>query len=140
MADIENQYQEYDFYNNLNMPLEVNNTSNNYPDNEQMDQNDFENNLLLGVNSNLNALLSNLKGRSESTDKTRYNSLNSSFKSPIKPTSSNFSNLDLVDAYNFLVESNTKRKYSYFSLNNSKTLNSNNNNNKERSNTYVKKK
>ena len=91
---------------------------------------------MLGVNSNLNALLSNLKGKSVSTEKTRYNSLNSSFKSPIKPNSSNFSNLGLVDAYNFLVESNTKRKYSYFSPNNSKTLN---NNNKEISNTYVKK-
>jgi hypothetical protein len=126
MTDIENHYQTYDIYNNINSPLETNDTQNNYPDNEQMDQNNFENNLLHGVNSNLNALLSNLKGNNTSTDIKRFNSLNTSFKSPTRQSSNNFSNMDLVDAYNFLVETNTKRKSSYFSPNHSKLQNNNN--------------
>ena len=100
MADNENQYQEYDYFNEVNnSPEDGLDTPNYYGDNEQIDQNNFENNLLNGVNSNLNTLLSNLKNN-KSKDINKFNTINRSLKTQSKQNSNDFSNLSLVEAFN----------------------------------------
>ena len=45
----------------------------------------------------------------------RYNNINQTRKSPIKWNTFNFSNLNLIKAYNHLIESNTKKNNNNFS-------------------------
>ena len=115
MTDNENQCQEYDYFNDINnIPEDALDKPNYYADNEQIDQNNFENNLLNGVNSNLNTLLSNLKNN-EPKDMIKYSTINTSLKTPSKQNSDDFPNLSLVEAFNKIVESNTNRNYNYIS-------------------------
>ena len=101
--NLSNNYNEQIKYN-YNIP------------NEEIKQSNFETNLINGVNENLNLLLSNLKTNKES--QKIYYPLNSKIKSPmrIKPAN-NFPELNLVDAYNFILENNAKKNNDYFSQN-----------------------
>ena len=111
----DNNYQQIEFNNNINFTSQSQDQNQNYfPTKENLTQNNYDNNILNGLNSNLDVLLSNLK-QNTSSERMRYNTVNSKLKSPIKPNSNDFSKLGLVEAYNYLVESNTKRKNNYFS-------------------------
>ena len=109
----DDNFQQIEFNNNINFTPKIPN-QNNFPVNGNLSQNNYGNNLLHGLNSNLDTLLSNLK-QNTSTDRIKYNASNSKMKSPIKVQSNNISNLGLVEAYNYLVESNSKRNNNYFS-------------------------
>ena len=86
--------------------------------NEEIKQTSFETNLLHGVDSNLNLLLSNLK-KNNQNDRIYY-PLHSKMKSPMKiKSTNNFSELNLVDAYNNLIEKNTQQNSGYLSQNES---------------------
>ena len=104
--DNENNYQQYEFNDKLNLPQRNINSQN-----DLEEQNSFQNDLLHGVNSNLNMLLSNLT----STNRIRSNTFNNKETSPIKINSNNFSNLNLVEAYDYLIENNLTRKNNYLS-------------------------
>ena len=82
----ENNYEQIEFNNNMGYSSENLNLPNYSPLNEEIDQNqnDYNSNILNGLNSNLNVLLSNLKGNNVSSDRMRYNGTTPKIKSPIK--------------------------------------------------------
>ena len=82
--------------------------------NEELKQTSDETNLINGVDENLNLLLTNLKYNSP---KERiYYPLNSKILSPMKIHSQNkLSDLNLVDAYNSLIENNSFKSNDYLS-------------------------
>ena len=99
--------------NNNNNYIQSNKTDYNSL-NEELKQTSDETNLINGVDENLNLLLTNLKYNSP---KERiYYPLNSKIRSPMKIHSSNkLSDLNLVDAYNSLIENNSFKSNDYLS-------------------------
>ena len=94
--------------------------------NEEIKQESYETNLLNGVDSNLNLLLSNLKNND--TPKGRiYYPLHSKMKSPMKVPSTNdiTTELNLYDEFNSLLENNSYRSGKYISQGNSSHQNNN---------------
>lgn len=83
----DNNYQQIEFNNNINFTSQSQDQNQNYfPTKENLTQNNYDNNILNGLNSNLDVLLSNLK-QNTSSERMRYNTVNSKLKSPIKPNS-----------------------------------------------------
>ena len=115
MKDDKNNFQQMEFNNNFNYDTEDLNLQH-YSLNEEINENNYNNNLLNGLNSDLNVLLANLKS-SKSTDKMRYNISNTKLKSPsqYKTDTNNISNFNLIDEFNNLVENNSRRNINYFS-------------------------
>ena len=103
-----------------NLPNNFNRQNNNYYNipREEIKQINYEANLLKGVDSNLNILLSNLKMNNQSP--RIYYPLNSKIKSPMKiQQTNNFVKLDLVDTYNYIIESYAQKNDNYLSSSNS---------------------
>ena len=113
-----NSYHRF-IQNNLpnNFNRKNNNNYYNIPK-EEIKQTNYEANLLKGVDSNLNILLSNLKKNNQNP--RIYYPLNSKIKSPMKiKSTNNFGELDLVDTYKYIVESYAQKHDDYLSSNNS---------------------
>ena len=115
-----NSYHRF-IQNNLPNNFNRQNNNNNYYNipKEEIKQTNYEANLLKGVDSNLNILLSNLKKNNQNP--RIYYPLNSKIKSPmkLKSTNNNFGELDLVDTYKYIVESYAQKHDDYLSSNNS---------------------
>ena len=111
-------YHQRFFSSNLpNNHIQQNKNYNNNQ-NEEIKQISYETNLLKGVDSNLNILLSNLK-KNDQTPRIYY-PLNSKIKSPMKINqTNNYTEFNLVDTYNNILESNIPKSNDYLSENNS---------------------
>ena len=112
-----NSHQRFFSSNLPNNHIQQNKNYNNNQ-NEEIKQISYETNLLKGVDSNLNILLSNLK-KNDQTPRIYY-PLNSKIKSPMKINqTNNYTEFNLVDTYNNILESNIPKSNDYLSENNS---------------------
>ena len=114
MEEEENNFEQIEFNNNINFTSKNSKLPNYSSLNKEINQNSYNNSILIGSYSILNGLLSNSKSYAKS-DRMGYNNINKKRKSPTKSSVITFSKLNLVDAYNHLVESNAKRNNNYFS-------------------------